>query len=250
MDCQQSGLGAGDEGYSGQILHGDYSDQLKTRVRELITCYRLFEDTGNPATPYLSAWREGDSRIWYEYPGKQLTELLHLTRPESARTLRDCVVERRVYSHHDDEPGVITETTGGEGLVGVGGALRAEGKASGAVEAVYKIKTDYGYHWVKDRAVVEIFPQDAVCLSLGCLADVSKEMEAEEERKRLVIELQEALNKVKLLSGMLPICAACKKIRDDQGYWTQIESYIRKHSEAQFTHGICPDCAKRLYPDL
>ncbi|MBF0498255.1 MAG: sensor with HAMP domain protein, partial [Deltaproteobacteria bacterium] len=87
-------------------------------------------------------------------------------------------------------------------------------------------------------------------LSLGCLTDVSKEMEAEEERERLVGELQEALNKVKLLSGMLPICAACKKIRDDQGYWTQIESYIRKHSEAQFTHGICPECAERLYPGL
>jgi len=48
---------------------------------------------------------------------------------------------------------------------------------------------------------------------------------------------------------MLPICAACKKIRDDKGYWNQIESYIREHSEAEFSHGICPDCAKKLYPD-
>lgn len=59
-----------------------------------------------------------------------------------------------------------------------------------------------------------------------------------------------ALSKVKLLSGLIPICASCKKIRDDKGYWNQIESYICKHSEAEFSHGICPDCAKKLYPEF
>src|SRR5437588_4314596 len=59
-----------------------------------------------------------------------------------------------------------------------------------------------------------------------------------------VRELEAALAKVKTLSGMLPICASCKKIRDDKGYWTQIESYIRVHSEAEFSHGFCPECAK------
>ncbi len=67
------------------------------------------------------------------------------------------------------------------------------------------------------------------------------------ERERLIAELQEALAKVKLLSGFLPICASCKKIRDDKGYWQQIELYIREHSEAEFSHGICPDCATKLY---
>lgn len=62
--------------------------------------------------------------------------------------------------------------------------------------------------------------------------------------------LQEAMSKVKTLSGFLPICASCKKIRDDQGYWNQIEVYIRNHSEAEFSHGICPDCAKKLYPGI
>jgi hypothetical protein len=55
---------------------------------------------------------------------------------------------------------------------------------------------------------------------------------------------------VKSLSGLLPICASCKKIRDDKGYWSQVESYVQKHSDATFTHGICPDCIKKLYPDL
>ncbi len=61
-------------------------------------------------------------------------------------------------------------------------------------------------------------------------------------------ELKEALSKVKVLSGFLPICASCKKIRDDNGYWNQIEAYIRDHSDAEFSHGVCPDCAKELYP--
>ena len=70
------------------------------------------------------------------------------------------------------------------------------------------------------------------------------------EAGKLVNELQDALKKVKTLSGLLPICASCKKIRDDSGYWTQVEVYVRDHTEADFTHSICPDCAKKLYPDL
>jgi CheY-like chemotaxis protein len=63
-------------------------------------------------------------------------------------------------------------------------------------------------------------------------------------------ELEKALAKIKTLSGLLPICASCKKIRDDRGYWNQLEHYISEHSEVEFTHGCCPDCAKKLYPEL
>jgi hypothetical protein len=62
--------------------------------------------------------------------------------------------------------------------------------------------------------------------------------------------LAEALAKVKMLSGLLPICASCKNIRDDEGYWHQLEGYIQDHSEAEFSHGVCPDCMKKLYPDF
>jgi len=72
---------------------------------------------------------------------------------------------------------------------------------------------------------------------------------AERERDELIEKLQKALAEIKTLKGFLPICSSCKKIRDDKGYWTQIEAYIRDHSEAEFTHGICPDCFKKLYPD-
>lgn len=78
--------------------------------------------------------------------------------------------------------------------------------------------------------------------------DLTKRRQAEEENRRLVVELREALAKLKVLSGFLPICASCKKIRDDKGYWNQIEEYIRDHSEAEFSHGICPECARQHYP--
>jgi PAS domain S-box-containing protein len=84
----------------------------------------------------------------------------------------------------------------------------------------------------------------------AAVADVTERHQAAVERERLIQELQQALAKVKTLSRMLPICASCKKIRDDKGYWNQIEAYIQDHSEAEFTHGICPDCMKKLYPGL
>ena len=59
-------------------------------------------------------------------------------------------------------------------------------------------------------------------------------------------EIESALIKIKTLSGLLPICATCKKIRDDKGYWNQIESYIHEHTEADFSHGLCPDCAEKF----
>jgi AmiR/NasT family two-component response regulator len=62
-------------------------------------------------------------------------------------------------------------------------------------------------------------------------------------------ELQAALAQVKTLSGLLPICASCKKIRDDQGYWQQLEIYLHEHADLEFSHGMCPDCVKKLYPD-
>ncbi len=84
----------------------------------------------------------------------------------------------------------------------------------------------------------------------GTIRDITERRRIEEERERLILELQEAISQVKTLSGLLPICASCKKIRDDNGYWRQIESYIKDHSEAEFSHSICPDCVKKLYPEL
>ncbi len=80
--------------------------------------------------------------------------------------------------------------------------------------------------------------------------DISERKRAESEREKLITELREALSRVKILSGLLPICSSCKKVRDDQGYWNQIETYIKSRAQVEFSHGICPDCARKLYPDL
>ena len=80
--------------------------------------------------------------------------------------------------------------------------------------------------------------------------DITERKQAEADRDKFIQKLQETLYRVKTLSGLLPICAHCKNIRDDRGYWRRIEAYIRDHSEAEFSHGICPKCAKKLYPDF
>lgn len=81
------------------------------------------------------------------------------------------------------------------------------------------------------------------------IRDISERKAAETERERLIFELQQAVARVRTLSGLLPMCAACRKIRDLEGQWSDLESYIREHTSADFTHGICPDCRKRLYPE-
>jgi hypothetical protein len=77
-----------------------------------------------------------------------------------------------------------------------------------------------------------------------------KIVESEKAKGKIIAELEEAMNQVKQLQGFLPICASCKKIRDDKGYWQQIEQYIGDHSEATFSHGICPECKRKLYAEI
>ena len=89
---------------------------------------------------------------------------------------------------------------------------------------------------------------DEPCI-LSSIADITARKQAEQERERLVAEREKALAEIKVLGGLLPICMSCKKIRDDQGYWNQIETYIRSHSQAEFSHSLCPECAHKLYPE-
>lgn len=84
----------------------------------------------------------------------------------------------------------------------------------------------------------------------GIDRDITGRKQAERERERLIVELREALDHVKTLRGLLPICASCKKIRDDLGYWRQVEEYIKERIDVQFSHGICPDCMNTFYPGL
>jgi hypothetical protein len=111
----------------------------------------------------------------------------------------------------------------------------------------FRVKHKDGSERVLEGVGKNLLDNSAVAGFVMNVRDVSERKRIEEEREKLVGELQKALSEVKKLSGFLPICASCKKIRDDKGYWRQIEAYIRDHSEAEFSHGLCPDCAKKLY---
>lgn len=106
---------------------------------------------------------------------------------------------------------------------------------------------------VQNKAIIELI------IGYGCIWAVGlvgmliayRLLKREEtRRKEIIAELEESIGKAKRLSGLLPICSSCKKIRDDKGYWNQIELYIRDHSDAELSHGICPDCVKKLYPNM
>jgi PAS domain S-box-containing protein len=79
--------------------------------------------------------------------------------------------------------------------------------------------------------------------------DITQRKIVEHERERLIADLREAIAKIKILTGLLPMCAWCKKVRDDKGYWKKVETYVQEHSDASFTHGICPDCLKKVDPE-
>jgi PAS domain S-box-containing protein len=112
-------------------------------------------------------------------------------------------------------------------------------------EMEYRLRRyDGEYRWIFDRGVPFKDEQGNFGGYIGSCIDITDSVEA----RRLV--LREHEYEITRLRGMLPICSSCKKIRDDKGYWNQIEVYIKEHSDAEFSHGICPECIKKLYPDL
>ena len=113
----------------------------------------------------------------------------------------------------------------------------------------HRIVTKEGIKWVHERAEFILDENGKPISGIGTIADITERKKTEEEREALIAELKEALENIKTLKGLLPICSSCKKIRVDSGYWEQIEVYVHEHSEAQFSHGICPECMKKLYPD-
>jgi PleD family two-component response regulator len=94
--------------------------------------------------------------------------------------------------------------------------------------------------------ITKPFNQDIVLLRVRNHLELKKRRDALEQR---TLELEKALAEIKVLQGIIPICSSCKQIRDDQGAWQQMEIYITEHSDALFSHGICPDCVKKLYPE-
>jgi PAS domain S-box-containing protein len=144
--------------------------------------------------------------------------------------------------------------------------LLARGHTRGLAKPLSEDISDYivkgvpfrgAFSWLRPDGKENIIEWTAVPIemqgkkyTIGIDRDVTKQWLVEKEREKLIDELKRALADVKMLSGLVPICANCKKIRDDKGYWTQVEAYIQEHSQAKFSHGVCPDCMKKLYPNF
>jgi len=112
-------------------------------------------------------------------------------------------------------------------------------------EMEYRLRRHDGvYRWIFDRGVPFCNETGEFGGYIGSCIDVTERVQAQ----KLIEQAQ--TSEIKQLRGMLPICMACKKIRDDSGYWNQLEVYIHEHSEAEFSHGLCPDCLKKMYPEF
>jgi len=154
------------------------------------------------------------------------------------RLIRPFIAEEGCLKCHAHQGYKVGDIRGGISL-----SVPMEPYSASAQRRIVQIAIGMGILWLLGCC--------ALLLGMGYIRNRIKEKEkAEQERNRYVEELKHALNNVKQLSGLLPICSYCKKIRDDKGYWNQIDSYIRDHSEAEFSHGICQECAKEYFPDM
>jgi response regulator RpfG family c-di-GMP phosphodiesterase len=179
------------EHYSGRILHNNTcSKKLKKRVAEYITHFQAFEQIGTPSIPYISAWRHQDLNIWYEFSGKRLQKILGCQAQDVAHAFRDSIVDHYIYKKPANHQTVVKEVLSQAQLVNLRNILRGSAAHNSTTEAVYKLASNGKVFWLKDQAKIEVFPEDGIFLSLGTLVDVSKEMRAEEELKRVKEELK------------------------------------------------------------
>jgi PAS domain S-box-containing protein len=180
------------------------------------------------SAPYaLTLTRMPDGRIMEVNKG-----FLNMTGYEPAEVVGYKTTDLRLWEYPADRDRVLA-------------ALTRDGKMHGA-EFIFRKKSGELLTGLFSAEIILFSGQPFV---LSSISDITDRKQAELEREKLIRELQTALNQVRQLSGLLPICAYCKKVRDDRGYWTQIEAYVRNHSEAEFSHGVCPDCEAKHFPE-
>ncbi len=212
------------------------------------TIHRALSTVLNTTNFFISRYNPEDDSVSFPYCIDTVDEcyppVIEISKMESqtAQVLRtgqpSMITKQEVLAQREHSHRILPTCTPAEIWLGV--PLRTQDTIVG-VMAVQSY-TDPGLFDQTDLNVM-VSVADQVALAI-------ERKQKEDERKKLVIKLQQALDEVKTLQGYLPICANCKKIRDDKGYWQVIESYIQSNSEAVFSHGICPDCAGILYPEL
>lgn len=157
----------------------------------------------------------------------------NMTGYTPAEALGKTTVELHIWHRPEDRSAVVTD-------------LEKTGHVH-TLHTVLRKKSGELMHTLFSAAVILVGNERCV---VSCISDITEQQRAREERERLISEREQALSEIRILSGLLPICAACKKIRDDKGYWNQLESYIRTHSQAEFTHGLCPECSRKMYGEI
>lgn len=164
-------------GYYGKILTGGFSQSLCRRLTECLTTLAAWDKLCLPTIPYIAAWRADGKIIWYEHVGTRLLSILDCQPSEVAELFRQSIVDRRLYRYVGQEAKVEEEIVTRDELRGDQSGLREEVKNEGAVECIYQLATPGGEKiWLKDQAMIEVFGGDGICLSIGCLTDVTKEM--------------------------------------------------------------------------
>ncbi|MFC1814965.1 hypothetical protein ACFL0M_03270 [Thermodesulfobacteriota bacterium] len=184
--------------YCGEILHGDFSGELKKKVRECITVFQAFEKTGVPSILYIAAWKDEEKTIWYEYVSNRFLGIMQCKRNEVAAVFRKSIVDLREYKYPGLDGGVYKETLHQQDMNSAREELRAKTQKTGINEAVYKIALPKGrIMWVKDQARVEKYRLDRTSISLGCLTIVTKEMVLQEKCENLVAGFKNAMDEAK-----------------------------------------------------
>lgn len=181
---------------------------------------------------------EAEALKSFERGNNEITSVEMIEGKPYYRLIRPFITEEGCLKCHAHQGYKVGDIRGGISL-----SVPMEPYSASAQRRIVQVAIGIGILWLLGCCVQ--------FLGMGYIRNRIKEKEkAEQERNRYVEELKQALNKVKQLGGLLPICSHCKKIRDDKGYWNQIESYIQVHSEVEFSHSICQECAKKHYPEL
>jgi len=163
--------------YCGRILTGAYSSRLQTRVRRLIAGFRAFDETDVPVIHYISAWQMDEKVIWYEFVSQRFVRLLQCRPREVAAIFREAILDHRLYKYVVTGDSIKENVLDREQLGSSRKRLRNLHRRAGLVDAIYKVRLPNNKEiWLKDRSNIETFEDDKICLSQGCLTDVTKEM--------------------------------------------------------------------------
>lgn len=182
------------EGYPGRILREAYSLALREHLLRAIGRLEDFERLGLAPMVYVAAWQKREKVIWYEFVDQRLLRLLDCTGDQAAARFRSLVLDQRTYSSQEGELDVREEIIPSGRLREDGDNLREHRLQAGRMEAIYKMDLA-GSSWLKDSSLLEIWPMDGICLSFGCLIDVSKEMEQKDQihRENVVVQRDKSI---------------------------------------------------------